>query len=446
MDLDRNHDNENPHLAVLLPEIATNIVTFLPKSDLISSCTLINSTWEHEARKRFALSWFLMNAENVAQRQEMSSVWENYARNIAVSEFPNLSREGPCGNFISTHGHKVKRLQTRLLPSDVTWPQYFETLSNSFPNLTSIALVFDNLDDTDSPQKNRVFFTKVKHLAIYTSSDFEGTQQILRTQLVPLFPNLVTLLCQTICPSVVRSFLKNAPTLTSLTLINTVLVGPIREHVVKLTRLEIGNSLFPAFLEPTLSAFLEISSGTLEYLRVTLVANIDPHLVRNYNGLDIFLPILPKLRVFELVHNDFATRLKGSTNSLVTPAVNLKFEGSSTETRLIYAEQFPVLETLRILKGVPSQNDKLTEQEFYEASVSFLYNSFLHPSNEACLSLRDLVIPFRARGEMFKFFNVLECLSENGKCFKWKDPSEVLKRVIAVFPNLIQLETEDFGG
>ncbi|OXA61414.1 uncharacterized protein LOC110841918 [Folsomia candida] len=153
MDLDRNHNNENPHLAVLLPEIVANIVTFLPKSDLIS-CTLINSTWEQEARKRLLVqSQFILDAQNIAHHQEISSVRGNYARNIGVVEFPNLSRQGPCGNFISTQGHKVKRLAALLLPPDVTWPQYFETLSNSFPNLTSVALAINHLYDTDSPPK-----------------------------------------------------------------------------------------------------------------------------------------------------------------------------------------------------------------------------------------------------------------------------------------------------
>ncbi|XP_035713818.1 uncharacterized protein LOC110855949 isoform X2 [Folsomia candida] len=443
MDLDNNHDNENPHLAVKLPEIATNIVTFLPKSDLIS-CTLINSAWEQEARKRLLfLSHFILDAENVAHHQEISSVRGNSARNIGVVEFPNLSREGPCGNFISTHGHKVNRLETRLLPPDVTWPQYFETLSNSFPNLTSVVLLIDNLDNTDSPQ-NRVFFPKVKNLAIYTPWNFMKPQEILSTQLAPLFPNLVTLFCQRIRQSVVESFLHFSPNVTSLILINVPLFDPIRENTVKLTRLEIGHDYIHTLLPAGLTAMLKMSSGTLETLSLARVENIDPSKVRNDKRLLVCFPILPKLRVFEIVHNDFSTKLEGKVSPQATPAINLKFEKGSAQTKLPYAEQFPVLETLRFWKGASSRKEKLTEQEFFEGVVSFLYNSFLHSTNTPCESLRDLAIPLKEdRDEKFKVFDVSESAEskevdvQGG--FEWKNVGEFLDRLDDVFPNLVHL-------
>ncbi|OXA62689.1 uncharacterized protein LOC110842374 [Folsomia candida] len=416
MDLDSSHPNkENPHQAVILPQIVANIVTFLPKSDLIS-CTLINSTWEDEARLPLLfLSQFILDAQNIAHHEEISTVRGNSARNIVVSEFPNLSREGPCGNFFSTHGHKVKRLETRLLQPDVKWSQFFEILSNTFPNLTAVTLFIDHTTPnyTEFPPKIAVF-SKVKQLAIYMPSNFMDEDRIRQ--------------------SVVESFLNFAPTLTSLTLINIPLVGPIRENTVKLTRLEIGHDFIYNLLPPSITAMLKMSSATLVNLRFSRVSNIEPSVVRNYEQLLILFPILPKLRVFELVHNDFSTRLGGT---MVTRAINLTFENGSAVTKLPYAEQFPVLETLRVLKGVSSQNDKLTEQQFFEASVSFLYNSFLHPSNTPCLSLRDLAIPDPEGEEIFKFFNVLECVCEkgfyHGECFVLKDPSEVLER--AVFPN-----------
>ncbi|OXA64488.1 uncharacterized protein LOC110850358 [Folsomia candida] len=451
MDLDRNHDTQTPHLAVRLPEIVANIVPFLPKSDLIS-CTLINSTWEQEARiPLLVLSQFLIDPQNITHHQEISSVRGNSARNVGVVEFRNLSRGGPCGNFISAHGHKVNRLVTRLPPPDVEWPQFFETLSNSFPNLTSVAFVFNRLDYTDSPP-SRTIFSKVKNLAIcnYNPSDFEGTQQILSTQLAPLFPNLVALWCQRICPSVVRSFLKFAPTLTILTLINIPLIDPIQENTVNLTRLEIGLDSNPNRFAQSVTAMLKISSGTLENLRLSRVPNIEPFVVQNCIQFIILFPILPRLRVFELVHNDFATRLGDNTNSQVTPAINLQFVRGSAETKLPYAEQFPVLETLRVLKGASSRNDKLTDQDFFEASMGFLYNSFLHSTNTKCLTLKNLVIPFQEEcGEKFKFFDIFHIFDSRKSFggFEWKDTTaDVLERVIDVFPNLIQLEKKDKPG
>lgn len=129
---------------------------------------------------------------------------------------------------------------------------------------------------------------------------------------------------------------------------------------------------------------------------------------------------------------------------MVIPRILLKFcEGKST-CRLNYSIQFPVLEMVRISRDNKSQyfGERLTEQEYFETSVSFLYNFFLHGTNSRGLSVKYLDVPFPP-GDKFRLTtNAIGCECRKGfcECFEWKDSSEFWDRVVTVFPNLVSYQ------
>lgn len=103
--------------------------------------------------------------------------------------------------------------------------------------------------------------------------------------------------------------------------------------------------------------------------------------------------------------------------------------------RLVYEDQFPVLETIRISKSHLVQDisteamDKLSVGEYFETSVSFLYKSFLRKGNSRGESVKRLDVPFPPEE---KFRQV------TGESCEWRDSSEFWDRAVEMFPNLVK--------
>lgn len=152
---------------------------FYPNLTSSNVCTLINSTWETEVRKRL-LSFKLLDLDrnNIIRHQNVINVRGNCPRSIGLKNVQNLSSGiNPFANFIHKNGHKVKTLETNLTLPNENWSENLEYFSKSFPNLTYLK-VFVAFDSTDSsisdttiyavshPPKTYLFW-KVRKLDIY---------------------------------------------------------------------------------------------------------------------------------------------------------------------------------------------------------------------------------------------------------------------------------------
>ncbi|XP_035711076.1 uncharacterized protein LOC118436667 [Folsomia candida] len=453
MNSNRCHANDNKlHLAVKLPEILRKIATFLPNSDLLT-CTLINTTWEAEVRHRLlTLHRLSLTPENIIDSDKIITTRGNHPTNIDLHQFPNLSS---CADFIYKNAHRVKTLTIRFVFPDPTWLQYLHFVSQSFPNLTTLKLtlispqstIFDNsVPSLKLPPKPNSSFFKVKKLGIISyhvpgkSADQDALIASILPQFVSLFPNLVTLSCLEIGQLIVQNFLNCSPSMTCLALKYVALKDPMRLKVAHLTHLDLG---FLGFTPAScLTAILKIISGTLRHLKFSQVRNTTPTL--NSLRSPILVPIMPQLRVFELVQNQFRDR-EGYRDSPLRPDLILKFEAGGSKKRILYDVQFPALETVRISREIEKSYDdpdeeKMPEQDFFETSVSFLFEYFLHENNSQGLSVKRLDVPFPP-GDRFRFVPGVKCECGGGRfctCFEWQDSSEFWDRVVAIFPNLVR--------
>ncbi|XP_035702476.1 uncharacterized protein LOC118433998 [Folsomia candida] len=246
-----NSNNASPHTLLLLPEILAKIVTFLPNSDLIS-CTLINTAWEQEVRKRLhVVRRLVLTPTNLVKYEEVNTRGENFPRNIALYDFKNLSFQGPLASLIFKHGHKVKTLNIDFVLPNNKWPQYFESVAKAFPTLNSLKLNVSLTKEDNSNQGSSFYesylpprpysFPKLTKLEI--SSFQEEVKAILVSmtpQFIPLFPSLVALSFTGIYHP---DLLNLAGTLTSLKLINVdFATAPRTQNLANLTRVELGHT------------------------------------------------------------------------------------------------------------------------------------------------------------------------------------------------------------
>ncbi|OXA63189.1 hypothetical protein Fcan01_00180 [Folsomia candida] len=360
--------------------------------------------------------------------------------------------QGPLASLIFNHGHKVRTLQIDFtLPND-KWLQYLESVAIEFPTLNSLKLNVSLTKEDNSNQGSSFYesnfppkpysFAKLKKLEIssFQEKEVKAILISMMPQLIPLFPNVVALSFMRIYDA---TFLNLAGTLKSLKLINVdLLTVPVQKSLTNLTRLELGHDWGGP---PGSSALLKIAACTIQHVKLFPMENMERFFVLpdSFPGYTIVFPIMEKLKDIELVQNRTKTRFQ---TSHVTPCIDLKFEGADSFRRLDYEVQFPVLEMIKIsrdLGGYYNLEGRLTEQEYFETSASFLYKSFLHESNSRGESVKyfDVALP---PGDKFKLMRIEECVGKCGKrfghceCFEWKDSTQFWDRVLAVFPNLVK--------
>lgn len=437
-------------------------MAFLPKSDLLT-CTRTNSMWEKEARLRLlAHTRLRLTARNIQHHQDIVAVRGNCPKQLDLIRFRNLSREAAFADLIAKTGHNISHVNVALPLPNPTSRQYLEHLANSFPMLTTLKLtlcprkfaIYPYLTKSPSNLPN---FAKLRKLVILSSSkrkgrakvDFQFVQRI--PDLVSLFPNLKSVSCffggQSIPETLVNSFFLK---LMSLRIINIAIRTPNTPNVERLTRLEVGDYLRNRHL---LSQVLNIVAKNLQYLKISEVNNSNVYPVTDIRfEKEIVLPVMPNLKVFEFLQNSAVRRKKWKSN-VYTPHIGLKFVGSSdadNDPRIVYGEQFPVLRKIKISTRDPNEEthcytasltprNVLREQEFFETSVSFLFNSFIHRSNSRCLTLKELDVAFPPEDH----FSLLEmkkckCGDQPHSCYsyEWRPASYFWEWVIAMFPNV----------
>lgn len=226
-------------------------------------------------------------------------------------------------------------------------------------------------------------------------------------------------------------------------------------HPINVRKLELGH----CFLTMTnLPSVLKTVAISLEHFTLSEVKNFRPIFIKSFFGEDnptIVFPVMAKLRVVEFLQaQDKDNRLEN--NALVVPNIKLKFEGSTDVIRLNYNVQFPIIKSIRISRDEKCRmfssryacNVRLTEEEYFEASVSFLYDSFLNESNSTSGTVKQLDVPFPS-GDRFRLVGVMECHCEkyatSCRCFEWRKSSHFWDRVLAIFPNVRRYQAMEKG-
>ncbi|XP_035715899.1 uncharacterized protein LOC118439004 [Folsomia candida] len=156
----------------------------------------------------------------------------------------------------------------------------------------------------------------------------------------------------------------------------------------------------------------------------------------------VMVPMLPKLKVFEI----FRRESRDLTCSLsLKQDIILNFESARDGVKLVYGRQFPALEKL-IVRVVPEDYvyDKLDKAAHFEATVVFLYETFLATGLEPCEMLRnfDVSIPTvdEVNVERKKRKRLCRCEYSGVEvcryCSFMEDMSDIYDRIFTVFPRL----------
>lgn len=290
-------------------------MTFLSTPDLIT-CTLINTDFEIEARKRLlAQKWVRFPAKKLPLSPQSETTPYNIThfagynpRNLLIQNF-KFSCPSILTNFLSSHAHHVVNLKILLPLRDPKWRQYLEYLSTFLPNLVSLQIQVITLGGLNCPDfippshKPRVFW-KVRKLGL-TSSTWAQSGKLV--DILPLFPNLASLSSDGIDPAVLEKFLHRGPSTQ---------VGPR----VTMTRLELSD---PSFDLGHFSVILNIVAGTLESVKFFGMDNCPPHWLMNETG--VAFPTMPRLKVFAVRLSPNSFRMITSGCSVVMPRLRLRF-------------------------------------------------------------------------------------------------------------------------
>lgn len=219
---------------------------------------------------------------------------------------------------------------------------------------------------------------------------------------------------------------------------------PLQKCYANVTKLE-----FYVPKDGTLDAvgLFSLLAPQLEHVCISSVPNIAetktqwPHIV---------VPILPRLKVFEILREEIIYDCTTCNESnWFRPYLSLNFETGGDEVKLVYSKQFPAIEklTVRVVrKKIPlaliGKVGKPDENFHFEATMLFLYETFLGEGVVPCETLRCLDISFPAEGK----WNVggirrkRHCgwgeAGETSSRWGWVEGgTDIYERISTIFPN-----------
>lgn len=268
----------------------------------------------------------------------------------------------------------------------------------------------------------------------YNVEDYEKFVSII-TAISPIFPN-VTNIHFTMIGWKQLEFLfvtkpRQFPALTSFSFQNEPdvdeipLIPPPEMFFVNIVKLEFSVEGYPPLCRvgPKL---LQILAPVLQHVHITEISS--PQIVQ--------VPIMPKLRVFK--RSRPPDKCSGSRIAL-----QFKTEDSLTGVKLNYKKQFPVLAKISIkcvTQGYKREDD---EEDFFEGTVRFLYDTFIPGNISVCETLCELDVPLPP-GDEFKFRGMKSgrdrCSGDIRNpvcnCYEWVCSTTFLDHLAATFPNL----------
>ncbi|OXA49213.1 uncharacterized protein LOC118436675 [Folsomia candida] len=437
-----------PHLAVTLPEIVREIVSFIPNHDLCKNVTLVSRGWEDAARK-LLVSRVRVNLtpQNMASYLELTKIRGNHNKRVFLSyfNFENLSPEESnlLENFTSTATAPITELRLDYFPYGAIHP-FVVSLFSHCPKLEFVSFAPRpfKIPTIKSSHPKGVSFPKVEKFEIFMTPDYSDFDEFMNSlsltdflEIVSIFPNLKTLRCGTLPENIVEYFLSDKASTSeiSVRLRNMGTPISIQNRSLFLTRVEFKVGLLNN--SANYAVILAIFADQLEKLKLTAEYNL-PRKVFDMNNAQVLLTItfpevLPRLKCLAIgipKNSRF-----GSPGRRMVPGLNLKFGGYST--------QFPSLEKLVLSKvgeceiRYRSQDDELGEQEWFEVWAGFLSKYFLKGE---CLTVRDVRTPSPPGKRVgFRLFQKVGG-ARNTDNLVWEvgDYSDFYERISTTFPNL----------
>ncbi|OXA49199.1 hypothetical protein Fcan01_15794 [Folsomia candida] len=432
----------NSHLAVTLPQILREILSFISTTDLVDNMTFVSRGWEEAARKHLlSRNLIQLDPSIMESYMEQTSVRGNHHKRVLLSTF----------NFTDLPPHESQLLenfyQNTTLPITELHLNYFPrgkhmvaAILKNFPNLTFLRLrskdfgtqgvetftKFPELTSFPKLAKLSLDMTSEKHENLVSTHCMESNLEI-----VSLFPNLKILQCGNLPKNVVEYFLSknNNTCLESISIrFDTPAPISILNPSVFLTRIEfqIHVSSYPTDYDLILATF----AGSVEKLQITGLRYISHSSTSAMEMVTITLPaVLPRLKFLKI---NLSRDSLGVGRNVKFPSVHLKFC-----ERRVYSETFPVLEKLDVSElnkfEMHFVEDDFSDGEWFEICAEFLFKYFLFGE---CFTLRELHIPLNPK--YTKNFRI-PAWSQNyeEKCdFGVVDCSNFFDKIVATFPNL----------
>ncbi|OXA48749.1 hypothetical protein Fcan01_16315 [Folsomia candida] len=139
----------------------------------------------------------------------------------------------------------------------------------------------------------------------------------------------------------------------------------------------------------------------------------------------LHIPILPKLKVFKI------SRSRNENACKHFLGIRLTFETECSQFPLNYAKQFPSLLKVQVFEPSKKWQRYISDQEFFEGVVPFLYATFLKENIPACQTLREFRFPVPLRAKF-----QLGSIDRSKKTAVWVDSSEYFARIRKTFPGV----------
>ncbi|OXA39820.1 hypothetical protein Fcan01_25582 [Folsomia candida] len=376
------HISQPPHLAVVLPEILSVILSYVPTTDLLDSVTFVSRGWEEAAREHLVsrplveLTPFntgeyldptntrsyphkrvhLYNFNFPQMSPEASHLIQTFISSSSTTRITELHLEYfPHGGepipaqilslFSSCPFLKCVRFSPQKFTREMFLPFVMLPTLVTFPNITKLGI--------DLPQ--RLFLGKMSLNVVRTISQ----ETILG--IVALFPNLKILQGKTFPQDLVEYFLSQNLSIQGISL-----------------RLDKAIKRRP----------LSIVTRSIFLTRIEFQIDILNKSKDHYVILATFSDRLEKLKFsgVNIIPPKSCTLIRATT-------ITLPMQGR----RVKYAKQFPVLEKFVVSK-VECFYDMLNDEEWFEMCASFLCKYFLHGES---LTVRDVHVPLPLKATTF---------------------------------------------
>ncbi|XP_035714921.1 uncharacterized protein LOC118438562 [Folsomia candida] len=416
-----------------LPEIIFKIMDFLPTQD-IETTSLINSTWEREALRHL----LRRNSVDVRLHTGTDSTDDLVPlRNLSPVQL-SLYIPPPKEDQLEVLFSKIDSFTVLNFTSVTKFSLFipvdnslrhvasrFTKIHESFKNLKSLEFQFyltnpiesfssgqnwaDLFPDSHVTQNLTNLSLDVSRLLPDRETDRWDHMVSLTTRLVSVFRHVESLkLIDT------RGGLNHEkdlilPHLKSICLIRTFPIygeynpvtqffdfeAPFAPSFANVRRLEF-NILFHD--KSNSVDLLQLLAPQLEHVCISGVHNTSPN-NRNYAVTYVPIPVLPRLKVFEILREESIDR--DYERNFFRPHIYLNFKSGRDAIAPVYGEHFPVLERLRV-HVVPStwKNEIPCPDEnlHFEATMLFLYENFLKEGITPSETVKSLDIGF-PRGE-----------------------------------------------
>ncbi|OXA49214.1 hypothetical protein Fcan01_15703 [Folsomia candida] len=295
---------KGPHLAVTLPEILREIVSFLPNHDLCQNVTLVSRGWEQISRKQLVSRVMInLTPTNMAGYLELGlprvtgrvpvtriparflRIRGNHHKHVFLSyfNFENLSPEESnlLKSFTSTATSPITALRLDYFPHGAIHPHVVSLFSHC-PKLESVSFSprCFKIQTIKIFHPKSVSFPKVETFEIFMTPDYSDFDEFMNSlrltdflEIVSIFPNLKILRCGTLSQNIVEYFLSDKASIEtlSMTLCNTGPALTIPKRSLFLTRIQFRVGLTNS---TNYNVILAIFADQLEKLKLTAEYNL----------------------------------------------------------------------------------------------------------------------------------------------------------------------------